>query len=334
MLGTAMFAPRHILVKAAYLQKRLFAFQVSICFHDLAPIGVCTGILKPSGRGKRGREGNFVIQTRHKRQPFALAVATRPRRALAVLTGVALVAGVFVAAVAVAKPITVTLGNLVLKFDSSITPKALSKKVYTPITFKLGAQISTKDGKHPPAAKTFEGEVDKNGALNPKGLSVCKPGQLEAQTTENAEKACKGAIIGTGFAEAEVEFPEQAPFDAKGPLVVFNGGGTPARTKIYVHVYANVPAPTAFITPVTVTKVNNGKYGMKIDSKIPTVAGGSGSLTRFEISNHRIFTYKGRKQSYFLAKCPSGRLFGRGEVWFTNGDRMNASVWVPCTPKS
>lgn len=240
---------------------------------------------------------------------------------------------VVAAGAAIAKPVTVVAGNLVLTFDSSVTPKALSKKELTPITFKLKADISTKDGKHPPAAKTFEGEVDKNGALNPKGLPVCKQGQLEARPTQAALAACEDALIGKGFAEAEVEFAEQAPFDAKGPLLVFNGGGTPAKTKILVHVYANVPAPTAFITPVTVTKISNGKYGLAIDSKIPVVAGGAGSLTRFEITNKKIFTYKGKKQSYFLAKCPTGQLFGRGSALFSDGTRLTGSVALPCTPK-
>jgi hypothetical protein len=248
------------------------------------------------------------------------------------LAGCALLA-LTVAAIGFAKPITVTAGNLVLTFDSSITPKKLSKKKLTPITFEIGAKISTKDGGHPPAAKTFEGEVDKNGALNPKGLPACKQGQLEARPTAAALKACKKSLIGKGFAEAEVEFAESAPFDAKGPLLVFNAGGTPKKTKILVHVYANVPVPTAFITPVTVTKVKKGKYGLKIDSKIPIVAGGAGSLTRFEIKNKKFFTYRGKKQSYFLAKCPTGKLFGQGDVKFSDGTRLKGSVVVPCTPK-
>ena len=238
-----------------------------------------------------------------------------------------------IAATAIAKPITVTAGNLVLKFDSQVKPKALSKKKLTPITFKLSADISTKDGGHPPAAKTFRGEVDKNGALNPKGLPVCRQGQLEARTTAAALQACKKSLIGKGVAEAEVEFPESAPFDARGPLLVFNGGGTAKKTRILVHVYASVPAPTAFITPVTVTRVNKGKYGLKIDSRIPVVAGGAGSLTKFSITNKKIFNYKGRKESYFLAKCPTGNLFGQGDALFSDGTRLKGTVVVPCTPK-
>jgi hypothetical protein len=255
------------------------------------------------------------------------------RKRLITTLALGAIAAIAFAGISAAKPTVVTLGNLVLKFNSSITPKALPKKELAPVTFKLSANISTKDGKHPPAAKTFVGDVDKNGALDTKGLPVCKSGQLEARPTSQAKAACKDSLIGEGTASAEVEFAEQAPFDAKGPLLVFNGGTKGGKTLILVHVYANVPAPTAFITKVNVTKENKGKYGLHIDSKIPTVAGGAGSLTNFEIKNKKIFTYKGKKKSYFLAKCPSGSLFGQGEVSFSNGDKLKGTVAVPCTPK-
>lgn len=240
---------------------------------------------------------------------------------------------VALASMAAAKPTVITLGNLVLKFDGSVSPQALPKKEFAPISFKVSANLSTKDGTHPPAAQNFEGEFDKNATINTKGLPVCKQGQLEARTTADAKKACKGSIIGEGFAQAEVEFPESKPFDAKGPLVVFNGGTKGNKTLVLVHVYANVPAPTAFITRVEVTKVNHGRYGLAIDSKIPVVAGGAGSLTDFALTGKKFFNYKGKKQSYYLAKCPTGSFFGQGALSFSDGTRLKGTVVTPCTPK-
>src|SRR5262249_18003456 len=74
-------------------------------------------------RFNRGAEGM-------KRRGTVSRRRTAVRGGLAILAALALLG----AAVAVAKPITVTAGNLVLTFDSSITPKALSKKTFTPIT--------------------------------------------------------------------------------------------------------------------------------------------------------------------------------------------------------
>ena len=260
------------------------------------------------------------------------AVRRRMSR-LFIFAGMVLAIALMVGAIASAATSVITAGKLVLKIQSSISPKALPKKDLAPIAFKLGASVATKDGTHPPAAKMFWGEVDKNSALNAKGLSVCRPTQLEARPTAAAKAACKDALIGQGFAEAEVEFPEQAPFDAKGPLLVFNGGQKGGKTLILVHVYANVPAPTAFVTSVNVSKVNNGRYGLKFEAKIPVVAGGAGSLTAFSVTLRKNFTYKGRQQSYFLAKCPIGRLFGQGEVTFTDGTRLKGAAALPCTPK-
>jgi hypothetical protein len=232
-----------------------------------------------------------------------------------------------------AKPTIVTAGNLVVKLNGGVTPKALPKKKFAPITLNLSAQLSTKDGSHPPAVKFFEAEFDKNGTLDPVGLPVCKQGRLEARTTKAAEKACKDSIVGKGSAEAEVQFAESSPFKAKGPLVVFNGGKKGKTTTLFVHVYANVPAPTAFITPVKVTKINKGKYGNRVVGNIPVIAGGAGSTIKFNVTNRRIFTHKGKKKSYFLAKCPSGRFFAQGAVKFSDGTRLQGTVIRPCTPK-
>jgi hypothetical protein len=254
----------------------------------------------------------------------------RLRWALALGTALAVVAA---GAAIAAKPVVVTAGNLIATLNGEVKPKALPKNKMAPITLSLSAALKTKDGSHPPAVKFFEAEFDKNGTLDPVGLPACKQGQLEARTTKAAEQACKASIVGKGSAEAEVEFAESAPFKAKGPLVVFNGGKKGGTTTLFVHVYANVPAPTAFITPVKVTKINKGKYGNKVVGTIPVIAGGAGSTIKFNVTNRKIFTYKGKKKSYFIAKCPTGRFFAQGAVKFTDGTRLQGTVIRPCTPK-
>ena len=117
-----------------------------------------------------------------------------------VFAGLALATTLAVAAIASAATSTITVGNLVLKITSSVSPKALPDKELAPITFNLGVDVSTKDGTHPPATVTFQGDVDKNSAINAKGLPACKQGQLEAQTTATAKAACKEALVGQGFA--------------------------------------------------------------------------------------------------------------------------------------
>lgn len=215
---------------------------------------------------------------------------------------------VAVAGAAVAyKPVVIELGNLVLKANGSVSPKALPKKKLAPITVKVSGDIATKDGTHPPALRETVINFDKNGTINAKGLPVCKQGQITTRSTKAAEAACPKAIVGSGEAVAEIAFNEQKPFSAKGPLVLFNGGVKGGTTTMFIHFYAPVPAPTAIITVVKITKIKKGRYGTRTVARLPQVTGGAGSALHFDLKVNRNFVYKGKKQSYVSAKCTDGK---------------------------
>jgi hypothetical protein len=157
-------------------------------------------------------------------------------------------------------------------------------------------------------------DFDKTIQINAKGLPVCKAGQLTARSTVDAKKACSDAIVGTGEREVEVAFPEQKPFAAKGPIVLFNGGVHGGTTLLFIHTYVNVPAPTAVIATVKLTHIHRGRYGIHAVAQIPPIAGGAGSVTKYKITINRTFTYRGKKESYLTASCPTGVYYAEGKV--------------------
>lgn len=231
------------------------------------------------------------------------------------------------------KPTVVHVGNLVFTFDGGFSPKALSKTKLTPITLSASGKIATANGTHPPALKEAIVETDKNGVVNVKGLPACTDGALESRDTKAAEKACPTSIIGKGKTTVQVEFAESSPFSAAGPLVVFNGGTKGATTTFFIHAYVAVPAPTALVTTLKITKIHNGRYGTKTVATIPKIAGGSGSVTSFELKINRTFTYKGQKQSVLSAKCPDGHLNAKAKAVFADGTSAIGSIVRTCTPK-
>lgn len=244
----------------------------------------------------------------------------------ALAVGVAGVAGAFT-------PVVVKAGNLIFTINGGVKPTALPKKTLAPITLQVEGGIATADGTHPPALKEAIVDTDKNGGINPKGLATCSAGKLEARETSAAEKACKAAIIGKGITNAEILFPEMAPIEVNSKLVAFNGGTKGGVTTIYIHAFFHSPVNGAIVTTVKIKKEHRGRYGLRSVATVPLIANGAGSVTSFRLTFHRLFTYKGRKQSYFLAKCADGHFNAEAEAKFTNGDTIKGSLVRTCKSK-
>jgi hypothetical protein len=249
-------------------------------------------------------------------------------RATAIGAGFALI----VAASAFAKPQVVRVGNLIFRDNGAISPTKLPKHKQAPISAKLNGQIRTIDGSHPPAIESVIADFDKSIQVNAKGLPVCKEGQLQARSTAAAKKACPDAIVGSGEGEVEVAFPEQTPFTANGSIVLFNGGVHGGTTLLFIHTYVSVPAPTAVVATVKITHIHRGHYGLHAVAQIPAIAGGAGSVTKYKITIGRAFTYKGKKESYLTASCPTGNYFAEGKVQFSDGTTLKVTHVLPCTP--
>jgi len=247
------------------------------------------------------------------------------RKYLMLTTAIAALIAVSVAGIATGanKPVTVEAGNLVFTFNGGFSPSKLPKNKLAPITLTAEGKIATKDGTHPPALKQVVVETDKNGAINVKGLPVCKSGQLQSRDTAAARKACPKAIIGTGKTTVEVQFPEQKPIDVNSELLVFNGGFSGGTTTLYIHAYFSAPVTGAIVTTVKIKKHKSGRYGLKSIATIPKIAGGSGSVKSFSL--------KINKKGVLTAKCPDGKLQAHATSMFADGTKAAATIIRTCT---
>lgn len=244
------------------------------------------------------------------------------------------VLAVGVAGVAAAfTPVEFRLGNLILTVNGGVKPTALPKKTLAPITLEVAGGIGTVNGAHPPALQEVIVDTDKNGGINPKGLPTCTAGQLQARESKAAEKACKGALIGSGTTLAQIEFPESAPINVTSKLLAFNGGTKGGVTTIYIHAFFHSPVNGALVTTVKIKKEHRGRYGLRSVASVPPLAGGYGSVTSFKLVFHRMFKYKGKTQSYFLAKCADGHFNAEAEAVFRNGERIKGSIVRTCKSK-
>lgn len=257
-------------------------------------------------------------------------------RWVGILAGIAASAAVVLMATGSASAVTVRAGNLLIEIEGATSPKALPKSRMVPIGFHGSASVATTDGTHIPPALGTQLLVDKHIQLDTTGLPTCTLSQLEAAPPAQAMKNCGDALLGKGTSTAQVQFPEQAPFEAEGPLLAFNGpstgggayGGSGYNEQLY-YVYANVPVPTALIAVGKVSKAT-GRYGYKISISIPKIAGGAGSFNSAEFTIDRKWEYKGKKHSFLNAECANGHFSAQVEVTFGDGTNVTGNLLQAC----
>jgi hypothetical protein len=226
----------------------------------------------------------------------------------------------------------VRAGNLIVTIDGGISPTKLPKREPAPITLRVSGSIRTGDGSHVPALKTLHLRFDRHGHIYTKGLATCTVRKLQSTLTAQAKRVCRRALVGIGRAEAEIAFPDQAPFDAGGTLLIFNGHPKGRKPVLIMHVYAFVPAPTTFVTTAVIGR-SSGRYGTETRVTIPTIVAGQGSLISFKAKIRKNWRYKGKKRSLLLASCPNRRLYAHGVFTFADNTRLSGNVIRPCKPR-
>jgi hypothetical protein len=245
-------------------------------------------------------------------------------RTFAMLIVLALVAA------ASASAIRLHVGNIIVTTDGGFSPTTLPKHKFAPIKLHGYGKISTADGTPPPVLQQITIWFDKHGEVVTTGLPVCTMAKLAATTTPQARKLCPGAIVGTGYGKAVVNFPEQGPIPAGSAITIFNGPEKNGNPTVLAHAHLTVPGPTTFVVPIEIQRVHDGRYGFKTVAEIPRIAGGYGTPIYGRLSIGREWTYKGKRLSYANASCPDGRLQAKGQFTFKDGTFLQGNFLKPC----
>jgi hypothetical protein len=229
-----------------------------------------------------------------------------------------------------ADAIRIQVGNVIVVADGGFSPTTLPKDHFAPIKAHGFSRFETGDGGIPPILQQIIFWFDKHGEVVTRGLPVCTMAKLAATTTPQARKLCPGAIVGTGFGKAVVNFPEQGPIPASSPITIFNGPKKDGNPTVLAHAHLTVPGPTTFVIPIEIQKVHDGRYGFKVVAEIPRIAGGYGTPIYGRLAIGREWTFKGKKLSYINASCPDGRLQAKGQFTFKDGTFLQGDFFKPC----
>lgn len=227
-------------------------------------------------------------------------------------------------------------GNVRISFSGGFSPRALPRDRPAPVTVDIQGEISTTDGSHPPPVARIEIELNRNGRLTTVGLPACTGPLLQSTSSETALKRCRPALVGRGSFAADVQFPTTTPVFATGRMLAFFGrkNGRPA---MLLHLYATAPVRATFVLPLTISHRDKGLFGTVLSAKVPTLAGGLGSVTKIDLRIGRDYTYRGRRHSFLSAACAApagfpGAIFAlaRGSFYFADGKKIDTTLARSC----
>jgi len=251
-------------------------------------------------------------------------------------TGLVLLFALAVAAVASAE--SGQDGNAIVHFKGGISPHALPRGGMAPVSVGIDSSFEAADGSDPPPQlRTIEVEINRHGKIFDRGLPSCHVREIQPATIAAARRICGGAIVGSGRVGARVDLENQRPFDFNGPLLVFKAPRSSTGRHLIAQVYGSKP-PSAFVLSFRVLHKANGNYGTVITTSLPESAHKWAYVTHFEMTLHRIYTYRGVERSYVSASCaaPAGfpgavYPFAKGSFGFGDASQVTVSLTRDCT---
>lgn len=258
----------------------------------------------------------------------ALASVARMRRALPkALLATGLIA---LLACASAYAVKIEIDKTVVSATASITPRALPAHGGAPVSITSITRIKTTDGEQPQTLKQLVFSFDKHGSIETKGLPTCTLAKLANTTPALARKRCPGAIVGEGMGRADVRLPGQAPTEISSPITFFNAPPVGGQPSLIAHGYEQVPEPKALLVPITIERVNGGRYGFRATIELPEIAGGYGAATLAKATIGKTWKRGGKTVGYTNAYCSGGRLQVYGTLTFTDGSFFPGTLTSPC----
>lgn len=216
--------------------------------------------------------------------------------------------------------------------NASFPPRALSRTEPTPISWLVSVGIGDEAGAHPPALRELTLELDQAIEVDTDGVPACARKRLgEGTESAAALEACRPALVGEGEAVVQVAHPEGDLVDLHSRLLVFNGGKRDGRTTLLVHAYFADPVAAALVVPVKIAKHRSGPFGSQALVRIPRVAEGYGSLTRFDLRTFKSVDVNGARLHPVRATCAAGKLRMLGAVKFEDGTKAQTEAIRGCT---
>jgi len=226
-------------------------------------------------------------------------------------------------------------GDLFVRFDGGISPRALPRRALAPIAVRIEGTIRTPAATDPPSLSRIRIALNKGGRLSSRGLPVCSRNEIDSTSSTEALKVCGASLVGTGGIVAKTSFADQSRYLLRGEVTLFNGSEA-GRPTILAHIYQRAPAPVTNIVTFAIRR-RGGTFGTVLTAELPPALRHNGYLESIFLNLQRSYVFHGHRRSYLSAECsaPAGFSvavfpFARASMTFDDGRTLSATLTRSC----
>jgi len=226
-------------------------------------------------------------------------------------------------------------GDLFVRFDGGISPRALPRKAPAPIGVRIEGTIRVPPGQQHPSLRRIRIALNRAGRLNTAGLPRCQRNQIDPATPTEALAACGSSLVGSGGIIARTALPDQPAATVRAEVLLFNSVDH-GRATILAHIYQTEPSPTTRIVSFEIQR-RGGTFGTVISGELPESLNHNGYLKSIFLQLERRYLFHGRQRSYLSAACaaPAGFTaatfpFAKASMSFDDGRTLASTLVRSC----
>lgn len=226
-------------------------------------------------------------------------------------------------------------GDLFVRFDGGISPKALPREALAPIAVRIEGTVRVPKRHEPPSIRRIRIALNRAGRLDTKGLPICRRGQIRAVSAARALAVCGDAFVGSGGIVANTRLSGQPHIPLRGTVTLFNGRDR-GRPAILAQIFQTTPLP---ITNVVTFDVHHarGTFGTVIAAEMPPALQHNSYLKSIFLRLQRAYVFHGKRHAYLSAGCDAPRgfskavfPFAKASMSFDDGKVLSSTLIRTC----
>ena len=203
------------------------------------------------------------------------------------------------------------IGKTKVSATATISPRTLPARGGAPVNVTNVTRIGTTDGSQPPTLKQLALLLRQARLARHQGAADLHAGEARRHHAPAGPQALRRRDRRRRGRQGRRSPPRPGAGQRSAlPLTFFNAPPQGGMPSLIAHAYETVPAPKTLLVPITVERIQHGRYGYRVKIQLPEIAGGYGAATLAEATIGKTWKRGGKTVGYverpLRGRAPAG----------------------------